>query len=65
MGFLLIGFAVIAFVWDMFPAAEDEFEQILLELEEAPPPMNMYIVSSAFGVVGLSCLLIYWKKKTI
>ncbi len=63
MGFLLILFAAVAFVWDMFPAAEDEFEQILLELEEAPPPMNMYVVSSSFAIVGLACLLITWKKR--
>ena len=63
MGFLLIAFEVVAFVWDMFPSVEDEFEQILLELEEAPSPMNMYVVSSSFAIVGLACLFITWKKR--
>lgn len=65
MGFLLILFAVIAFVWDMFPSAEDELDQILLELEETPPPMNMYVVSSSFAIVGMACFFIYWKKKPL
>lgn len=63
MGFILLAFALITIIWDFLPAAEDEFEEILLEIEEAPPPINSYLVSSAFAIVGSSCLLIYWKKK--
>jgi hypothetical protein len=64
MGYLLLVFAVIAFVWDYFPSAEDEFDQILIELEEAPPPISPYVSSSSFAIVGVICLLFYWKKKT-
>jgi len=63
MGYLLLVFAVIAFVWDYFPSAENELDQILIELEEVPPPINSYIVSSSFAIVGVLCLLFYWKKK--
>lgn len=63
MGCLLLAFAVITIIWDFFPAAEDELDQLILELEETPPPMNPYLVSSSFALVGGSCLFIYWKKK--
>lgn len=63
MGYLLFVFSLIAFVWDYFPTAENELDELILEIEEAPPPMNLYLVSSAFALVGSSCFLIYWKKK--
>jgi hypothetical protein len=63
MGYLLLVFAVIAFVWDYFPSAEDELDQILIELEEIPPPISPYVSSSSFAIVGIACLLFYWKKK--
>ena len=63
MGFLLLAFAVIAFVWDFFPSAEDELDQILIELEEMPPPINPYITTASFTIVGALCLFIHWKKK--
>jgi hypothetical protein len=63
MGIILLGLAVSAFVWGFFPAEESELDLLLLEIEEAPPPLNPYFVSSIFAVVGASCLFIYWKKK--
>jgi hypothetical protein len=64
MGYLLFVFAAIAIIWDFFPAAENELDELILEIEETPPPMNPYLISSTFALVGSSCLLIYWKKKT-
>lgn len=64
MGYLLLLFAVIAGIWDFFPTVENELDELILEIEEAPPPMNPYLVSSAFALVGSSCLFIYWKKKS-
>ncbi len=63
MGYILFVFSAIAIIWDFFPTAENELDELLLEIEEAPPPMNLYLVSSTFAVVGSSCFLIYWKKK--
>ncbi len=63
IGYIMFVFAVITIIWDFFPAAENELDDLFLELEETPPPMNPYLVSSAFAVVGSSCFLIYWKKK--
>jgi hypothetical protein len=63
MGFLLLSFALITIIWDFFPAAENELDELILEIEEAPPPMNTYLVSSTFALVGSTCFFIYWKKK--
>lgn len=59
----MIAFALIAIVWDFFPASDDELDKLILEIEETPPPLNSYLVSSTFAAVGASCFLIYWKKK--
>lgn len=64
MGYILISFAAITLIWDFFPEEEEEFEELLLEMEETPPPMNPYLISATFALVGSSCLFIYWKKKT-
>ncbi|MGH2611885.1 MAG: hypothetical protein ACRDFB_02415 [Rhabdochlamydiaceae bacterium] len=64
IGYILIGFAAITLIWDFFPEEEEEFDELLLEMEEtAPPPINSYLISATFALVGSSCLLIYWKKK--
>lgn len=63
IGYVMLVFAAIAIAWDFFPATEDELDELILEMEEAPPPMNPYLVSSAFALVGTSCFFIYWKKK--
>ena len=47
-----------------FPEEKEEFDELMLEMEEAPPPMNPYLISATFAIVGSSCLFIYWKKKT-
>ena len=65
MGFILLAFAVIAIVWDLIPSIESEFDELILELEEAPAPLNRYLVSSSFAIVGGFCFLIYWKKKNL
>ncbi len=64
IGYILISFAAITLIWDFFPEEEEEFDEILLEMEEAPPPMNPYLISATFALVGSSCLFIYWKKKS-
>ncbi|MGH2612179.1 MAG: hypothetical protein ACRDFB_03910, partial [Rhabdochlamydiaceae bacterium] len=61
---IMIAFAAITIIWDFFPATENELDALILEIEETPPPMNPYLVSSAFAVVGSCCFLIYWKKKS-
>lgn len=63
IGYILISFAVITLIWDFFPEEEEEFDELMLEMEEAPPPMNPYLISATFALVGSSCLFIYWKKK--
>jgi hypothetical protein len=63
MGYLLVALALITIIWDFFPTVEDELDLLILEAEEAPPPMNPYIVSSSFALVGTLCFFIYWKKK--
>ncbi len=63
MGYLLFVFSAIALAWDFFPSTENELDELLLEIEEAPPPMNLYLVSSSFAAVGAACFFIYWKKK--
>ena len=65
MALLLLTFAAIAVIWDFFPTAENEIDELLLEIEETPPPLNPYVVSSAFCIVGGSCLLIHLQKKRI
>jgi hypothetical protein len=63
IGYILIGFAVITLAWDFFPEEEEEFDELLLEMEEAPAPINPYLISATFALVGSSCLLIYWRKR--
>ena len=58
---MLFVFSAIALVYNQLPALEEE---IVVEQEEKPsPPLNPFFVSTVFGVVGSSCLLISWKKR--
>ena len=63
MGYILLSFALITIIWDFFPAAQNELDELLLEIEEVPEPINPFLISSTFALVGSSCFLIYWKKK--
>jgi hypothetical protein len=64
MGLLLLAFAAITVIWDFLPTAENELDELILEIENTPDPINPYLISSTFALVGSSCLFIYWKKKT-
>jgi hypothetical protein len=61
LGCVLLSFAVIAVVFDFLPKAEEEI--FLLEEEEQPEPLNPYLVSASFTVVGALCLFVAWKKR--
>ena len=63
LGIILLIGTTIAILWNFLPAAENELDELVLELEEAPLPLNPYVAPVALGTVGLSCLLIHWKKK--
>ena len=64
MGMILIAFSLIAFVSSFFPETiYEEEEEILNELQQAPPPINLYLVTIALGVVGATCITIAWRKK--
>ena len=52
LGVVLFVFAVVALIYDKIPM-EDDLET---------PPLNPFMVSSVFGIVGSSCLFISWKK---
>ena len=65
MGFIMLIFALITLVWDFIPAAESELDELLLEIEEAPAPLNPYLISFVFTSVGTFCLWIHWKKKKL
>lgn len=62
LGYLLIGLSVVALLWPLLPEFEDEEieEELLLEL---PQPLNPFMVSGAFAIVGISCILISWRKR--
>ncbi len=65
IGILLFAFALITIIWDFVPSVEDEMDELLLEIEEAPPSINPYLISTIFTIMGSTCLFIYWKKKSI
>lgn len=60
LGIILFVFSAIALIYKELPELE---EDIVAEEEESAPPLNPFFVSTVFGVVGSSCLLISWKKK--
>lgn len=62
LGYLLIGLSVVALLWPLLPEFEDEEieEELLLE---RPEPLNPFMVSGAFVLVGISCILISWRKR--
>ncbi len=67
LGCILLVFALIALFYNVIPSFSDEVdeldEEIAMELEEEPAPLNIFFVSTVFGVVGGGCLFISWKKK--
>jgi hypothetical protein len=63
MGVILLFCALCALAWDFLPTVDDEIEALLLEMEEAPPPISPYLASSSFAIVGVACFLVYWRKK--
>jgi hypothetical protein len=60
LGLLLLVFSLIAFVYSFFPQEEEE---LLSELSEEPPPLNIYFVASTFALVGGICIILAWRKK--
>lgn len=60
LGIILFVFSAVALIYKQLPKFEEE---IVMEEEEPAPPLNPFFVSTVFGVVGSSCLLISWKKK--
>jgi len=63
MGGILLFCSLCTLVWEFIPSVEDEIDALLLEIEETPAPLNPYLVSSSFAIVGTCCLFIYWHKK--
>jgi hypothetical protein len=63
IGLILLVAAAIAVIWNFLPFEENELDELVLQLEEAPPPLNPYLAPATFAIVGISCLLIHWKKK--
>lgn len=66
LGFILLFFSIIALGHYFFPLVTSEIDllekEIAQELEE-PEPLHPLLISSVFSVVGMSCLVISWKKK--
>jgi hypothetical protein len=63
LGWMLLGFSLVAFVYSFFPEAEETEEELVAEFSE-PPPLNMIVVTVALASVGAGCVAIAWKKKT-
>lgn len=67
LGCVLLVFALIALFYNVMPSFTNEVDaldqEIALELDEEPAPLNPFFVSSVFGLVGAGCLLISWKKR--
>jgi hypothetical protein len=66
IGWVMFVCAVSAHVYKYIPQTGDEFdvieEDIGIEFKEAAP-LNTFLVSSVFTIVGVACFLISWKKK--
>ena len=66
-GCILLVFALFALCYNLIPSFANEVdildEEIALELEEEPAPLNPFFVSSVFSIVGGGLLVISWKKK--
>lgn len=60
LGVILVVFSFIAFTYSFFPQEEEE---ILSELAEEPPPINMYLVAVTFATIGGICIALAWRKK--
>lgn len=63
MGFILLAFSVVAFIFSFFPEQFDEAELLIEEELEAPLSLNTYTISAAFAFVGSGCMWIAWKRK--
>jgi cytochrome c biogenesis protein CcdA len=68
MGLILLGFALGALFFNLIPSFSSDVdaieEEIALEIkEEEPAPLNPFFVSSVFGIVGVGCIFISWKKR--
>ncbi|MBS0648217.1 MAG: hypothetical protein JSS10_03220 [Verrucomicrobia bacterium] len=67
LGCILLVFALIAVFYNLVPSFSDEVDaldqEIALELEEEPAPLNPFFVSTVFGLVGTGCIFISWKKR--
>lgn len=66
-GCILLFFAVAALLYNLVPSFASDVnaldEEIALELEDEPPPLNPVFVSSVFSIVGGGLLIISWKKR--
>ncbi len=63
IGFILLGFSVIAFVFSFFPEQFDEAQLLIEEEITSPLSLNTYTISAAFAFVGSSCIWIAWRRK--
>lgn len=63
MGFILVTFSLIAFTCALIPQEEELEQEILTELSEEPPLLNMFLVSGTLAMVGTACVFIAWRKR--
>lgn len=67
IGIILIFFSLITIAYSFisfdFVEQEIEAEEEILTAFGQPPPLNPYFVATIFGLVGISCMIIVWRKK--